>query len=519
MSTGVAEHSSQRGERFFHSVMWSWFGVAVSLFSGIYLSPYIVHKVGHVAAGVWALIFSVLDNVWMMDLGFRSATLKYTAHYRALNQPEKVNQTINTGLAFSCTGCFLAITATLLFARTITRFENIDPQYADVFTRLLIMVGLAWAVGSVFNLLSATLEGYQRFDLTNRIWIVSIAVRAFGSFAVLATGHGLMDMGKVVMGALALTYIMTFFAIRSVFPQFKISPRLVSYPMFRQMFSYGIHTFGAGFSIQTLTQAAPILIGHFMPSTAFVAYFTYPQRLFQYSADMVGRVGLVTGSHTAELAATENYQSIARMGIYINRYCFMLFTPLTLGVIVYGRQLFSVWIDPKFAAMCTPILPIMAIGVTLGCVAQFNSSSILFGLGKHHKFAYSLMVEAALCFAGLWWSIPRYGILGAAWVTSVLWIANRGIVLSWLLCRAIHFDFWKYLGGIYVSPLLAAIPALLIGPWVKRHWLPGHNLFQVIAGGALLALIYYATAYFLCLEPQHRSMPLNWAKARLKRFA
>jgi O-antigen/teichoic acid export membrane protein len=486
MSTVASEASNKRGERFFHSVMWSWLGVAISLFSGFFLSAFIVHKVGHEAAGVWALIFSVLDNILMMDLGFRSAVLKYTAHYRALGQPDKVNQTINTGLAFSGAGCCVAIVATLLFANAVTHFENIKPEFADVFTKLLIMVGMGSAMGSVFNLLSATLEGYQRFDLSSRIAIVSTSVRALGIAAVLATGHGLIDMGKVVLIALGLTYLLTFIAIRRVFPQFRISPSLVSYPMFRQMFSYGAHTFGAQLGLQALNQSAPILIGHFLNASAFVLYFTQPQRLLQYSVDLVSRVGYITSSHTAEFSAKEDYGAIARMGMYINRYCFMLFAPFALALMIYGPQLFRVWFDPKFSAMCAPLLPIMAISTTLAIAAQFNSSAILYGMG-------------------------------AAWVVSVLLVLNRGLVLSWLLCRAVHFSLWKYLTGIYVAPLIATVPTVLMALWIRAHWVPGNSLREVIVGGALIASIYYAVAYFICLETQHREMPIIWVKARLKR--
>jgi O-antigen/teichoic acid export membrane protein len=519
MSTAVAENSAERGERFFHSVMWSWFGVAVSIFSGIYLSAFIIHKVGHEAAGVWALIFTVVDNFWMMDLGFRSATLKYTAHYRALGEPGKVNEALNTGLAFSGSVFLLTITATLLFVRQVTHFENISPEYADVFSKLLMIVGLGWATGAVFNLFSALLEGYQRFDLSNRIWIVSIAVRATGIVAVLATGHGLIDMGKAVLVALAVTYTLTFIAVRRVFPELSLSPRHVTYAMFRQMLNYGVHTFGATVGLQTLNQSAPILIGHFMPSSAFVVYFTQPQRLLQYSVDMVARVGFITGSHTAELSAKEDYESIARMGVLINRYCLMLFMPMALALVIYGPQLFRVWIDPRFSEMCAPLLPIMAVGTTLAIAAQFNSSSILYGLGKHQGYAYSQMVEAAFCVGGLCWAIPRYGILGAAWVVSVLLLLNRGLVLSWLLCRAIHFSLWKYLTGIYAMPLLTAVPAVILTLWIQRNFLPGNNLREVIAGGASLAAIYYSIAYFICLEKPHRAMPVNWVKARLLRRA
>lgn len=519
MPVEAAEKSSSRGERFLHSVLWTWSGVAVSVFTGFFLARFIVHRVGHDAAGVWALIFSVLEGVWMMDLGFRAAVLKYTAHYRALSQPEKVNETINTGLAFSGFGCAVAITVALLFARSITRFENVSAEYAEVFTKLLIMVGIVWAFGALFNLLSATIEAYQRFDLTSRIWIVQLALRAFGIVAVLATGHGLLAMGEVALSSMAISYALTFLALRRVFPDFRISPRLVSYEMFRRMLGYGLHTFGATAGTQTLTQGAPILIGHFSPAPAFVAYFTYPQRLFLYSGDMVGRVGLISSSHTAELAARDDYSSIARMGIFINRYCFTLFAPFTIAVLIYGRQIFSLWIDPKFAAECAAVLPVMALGITLATVAQYNSSSILYGLGKHHGYAYSMMVEAVLFLAGLWWAIPRYGILGAAWVSSGLLVLNRGIVLSILICHALRYNFWRYFGGIYALPILASIPVLLVAAWIKSHWIPGASWLQLIEASAIIASTYFAIAYFLCLDPRHRSMPVNFVKARLRRAA
>jgi O-antigen/teichoic acid export membrane protein len=227
-------------------------------------------------------------------------------------------------------------------------------------------------------------------------------------------------------------------------------------------------------------------------------------------------VGFVSGSHAAELAAKKDYGAVARMGIYINRYCFMLFAPFAMALIVYGQELFRVWIKPEFALMSAPLLPIMAVGTTLGIAAQYNSSSILYGLGKHQGYAYSLMVEAAFCVAGIYWAVPHYGILGAAWVTSTLIFLNRGLVASWLLCRAIHYNALTYIRSIYLPPLLAAAPVLLMAFWVKRHWLPGNNWGQVIGGGSLLTLIFYTLSYFTCLKKEHRALPVNWLRARFK---
>ncbi len=515
MVSAPAGESSKRSERFFHSVLWSWFGVAVSLCAGILLAPYIIRKLGDEGYGVWAIIFAVAESFGMMDLGFRSATAKYTAHYRATGEMEKLNETLNTAVFFSSAILLLTGSATVLFAGYITRFEGISPQYAKTFTTLLIVVGLGWASGAVFNLFTACLEGFQRFDLSSRIWIVQIAIRSIGIAAVLATGHGLLWMGAVVMFALACTYIQTILAVRQVFPQLKFSRSYLSYAMFRQMFSYGIHTFGAGVAAQVLNQSAPVLIPHFLP-TAFVGYYVQPVRLLQYSVDMVCRVGFISGSHSAELAARKDYQGLARMGMYINRYCFMLFAPFSMALLVYGKELFRVWITPDFALHSAPLLPIVAVGTTVGIAAQYNSSSILYGLGKHQGYAYLLMTEAAFCLMGLYWVIPRYGIMGAAWVTSGLIALTRGLITSWLLCRAIRYDTLTYLRGIYVPPLLAAAPVLPMAFWVKWHWLPGNNWFQIIGGSALLTAVFYALAYFICLEKEHRALPVNWLRARLR---
>jgi O-antigen/teichoic acid export membrane protein len=515
MVSATAGESSKRSERFFHSVLWSWFGVAVSLFSGVLLSPYIIRTLGDEGNGVWVLIFAVADNFGMMDLGFRSATVKYTAHYRATGEMDKVNEILNTAVFFSSAVLLFTICATVLFAKYITRFEHISPRYANTFTTLLIVVGLGWASGAVFNLFTACLEGFQRFDLSSRIWIVQIAIRSIGIAVVLATGHGLLAMGAVVMIALACTYIQTVLAVRKVFPQLNFSRSYLSYGMFRQMFSYGIHTFGAGISTQVLNQSAPVLISHFLP-TAFVGYYSQPVRLLQYSVDMVGRVGFVSGSHAAELAAKKDYQGVASMGIYINRYCFVLFAPFAMALLVYGQELFRIWINPDFALLSAPLLPIVAVGTTIGIAAQFNSSSILYGLGKHQGYAYLLMVEAAFCLAGLSWVIPRYGIMGAAWVTSGLIALTRGLATSWLLCRAIRYDVLTYLRDIYVPPLIAVAPVLPMAFWVKQHWLPGRNLAQLAGGSGIIALVFYTLAYFTCLKKEHRALPMNWLRARFR---
>jgi O-antigen/teichoic acid export membrane protein len=183
---------------------------------------------------------------------------------------------------------------------------------------------------------------------------------------------------------------------------------------------------------------------------------------------------------------------------------------LALALSLYGTELLRVWINPEFALNSGPIIPAIAISTTLGIAAQFNSSSILFGLGKHRGYAYSLLIEAILSCAAIYVAVPRYGIAGAAWVTAAFLVLNRGLVTSWLFSRAVEQSFGAYLRGVYVRPTLAAIPAFLGAWWIKVHWLPGRNWIEVLGGMGLLAAIYYLVAFPVCVEKEHRSIPWRW---------
>jgi O-antigen/teichoic acid export membrane protein len=520
MATQAPQRPAKRGERFVKNVLWSWFGVFVSLSTGFVLTPYIIGKLGDEGYGVWALVFFFADYYWLLDLGMRSATLKYSAHYRATNEPDKINEIVNTGLTYASIVAVFTVSATWIFAPYASRFFRISPAYRDTFTLLIILIGMGWAIGGISSVFSACIEGFQRFDISSRVWMSTIALRSTGLAVVLAAGYGLTTMAMVTLASLSLGYFLYYLSVRRVFPALRFGLTWVKFGVLRQMLSYGIHTSVATVSNQLLNQGAPTLIGHLLP-TAFVGYFAQPVRLMQYSVDLVGRVGLVTGSNAAEMAAKGESHLVARMALYVNRYCFTLFAPFAIAFTLYGREFFRVWLpkNPAFAELSSPLVPVLAVGTTLGIAAQYNSSASLYGLGRHREYARSLLGEAILSVVAMYFVIPRYGIFGAAVVAATLMTLNRGLFLAWLLCRSVGFNLKTYLAGIYLPPIGAAIPTLLAGWWIKARWLPGGNWFEVLAGGALVAALFYGLAFFLCLEKDHRAIPLRWVQTRFRTSA
>jgi O-antigen/teichoic acid export membrane protein len=421
---------------------------------------------------------------------------------------------LNTGILFFSGVAVLLFFAALYLARHVDGLFKVSPGFRPAFAFLVVLTGASWAAGMVFNVFNACLEGFQHFDISSRIWISSTALRVAGTAVLLWIGCGLYALGILVVAAQVLGYALSYLAVRRVFPGRRLSFRMARYSTFKQMAHYGIHTMTGTVALQLLNQSAPLLIGHFL-NAAFVAFYNVPVRLLQYTGDAVDRVGLITSSNSAELAAYGDTDGISRLGVYVNRYCLTLFLPVAVFLLFYGRQVIEVWIrKPDFVAMSAPLLPALLLGTTFAIAAQVNSSSILYGLARHRGYAHGLLAEGIALAVSLYLVVPRFGILGAAWVISVLAVADRGLFTPWLLCRNLNFSFAAYMRSIYVRPMLTAVPVAALAFWLHRSVIPGDSLMQVLAAACAIAAPHFTLAYFTCLEPHHRRVLLRRCLSR-----
>jgi O-antigen/teichoic acid export membrane protein len=270
----------------------------------------------------------------------------------------------------------------------------------------------------------------------------------------------------------------------------------------RRAFRYGIHTFGAATSGRILEQGSPVIIGHFSPAT-FVGYFNFPVRLLAYLAEPLSRVGFAVQPRVTELITQNKGRAVAELGMFVNRYCFALFVPFGTFLPVYGGELLRVWMGPEFQNQSTALLVPMMVATGIAVAGQYSSTSILFGLARHQWYAYSQMMEAALLVALTIWVVPRYGILGAAWVSSALMLVFRGFFTPWLVCHYLDYPVMSYLRSIFLAPILTAIPVYFLLRGLKIY-LPGSNWPQLILAGVVASVAYLGAAYFTSLERNHR---------------
>src|SRR5438046_4221870 len=95
----------------------SWFALGTNVVVGFFLWPFILHRLGENAAGIWVLIFSITGYYGLFDLGIRSSLIRYISKAKAIGDLGYTNNLVNTSLfAYTCIGAAtLLVTVVLSF--------------------------------------------------------------------------------------------------------------------------------------------------------------------------------------------------------------------------------------------------------------------------------------------------------------------------------------------------------------------------------------------------------------------
>jgi O-antigen/teichoic acid export membrane protein len=501
---------------FFHNVLWSWAAVAATLIIGFILTPIIIRKLGAEGYGIWTTLYSLVSYYGLLDLGLRSAVVYFSGQYRAQGEPERINQVINTVGTYYSLSSLLIVISIYFAAGPIANSLDISAGHRPQVRLLLIITSMSWMVSQpVFN---ATLEGFQRFDLTSRIVIGTSLLRGVSSLVVLALGGGLVALSATYLAIQTIGGVASYLAVRHMFPQLALAARFVRVSMLKTMLRYSVHTVIAYLGLQTLQNAAVLIIGWRLSPT-LAGYYSLPLRLLQQSGEMIARVGSVSSSRAIELITHGKTSSVLRLAILSNRYCCALFAPVSVFLFIYGTELIQRWVGGLYVQNSAPLLPILAAGTLLGYAGQFNSSTLLFSLARHDTYARALLVEVALHLTALALLLPRYGLIGAACASAVPLILVRGIYIAWPLCRALDSNPVTYLASVFAAPLATAVPVAGVVYFIKTHGLPGANLPQLFAAAALCAILYFPIALFTSFDEEHRERVLNAARLLWRRLA
>jgi O-antigen/teichoic acid export membrane protein len=473
----------------------SWFALGVNILVGVFLSPFILHKLGDAAFGIWVLIFSLTGYYGIFDFGIRSSIIRYVSKYTATRDLEEVSGLLNTAMfTYACVGalCLLITAVGCIF---IDRVFNIPPAFHSTARWLLLIVGTSVALGFPFGVFGGILEGLQKFYVLNWTNIIfSSLLRAVLIVFYLHRGYGLLTVALITVGLpIAGSVVRAVVALRELPVEFSL--RYISRDSFRRMANYSAVTFMILISWRLRFKTDAVVIGTFLSSAA-ITYFYAGSRLVDYAGEVVSSLAQIFVPMSSQSDAAGDTERLRKIFIAGNRACAFVIFPITAMFIVLGKSMIEAWVGKKYVAQGYPVLLTLIIPYTLMLI-QGASSRILFGMSRHGKLAVVTMVEG-ISNLGLSILLVRpYGIIGDAFGTAIPMLGTYLLFLPYHLCTRLGIRVSTYVRHAYRLPLLISAPLVLVLLLMQRWFVPhGYKELAVhmLAGGtvygACLAWVY-----------------------------
>jgi O-antigen/teichoic acid export membrane protein len=473
----------------------SWFALGVNILVGIFLSPFILHRLGDAAFGIWVLIFSLTGYYGIFDLGIRSSIIRYVSKYTATKDLREVSGLINTALfTYTCVGA-LSFVITLVGCFYVDRIFHIAPGLQTAARWLLFVVGTSVALGFPLGLFGGVLEGLQKFYVNNWINVISQLLRAALIVFYLSRGYGLLTAALITVG---LPLLSSFFraavALRAMPVSF--SWKFVERQALRNMANYSGITFMIIVAAQLRFKTDAVVIGTFLSSAA-ITYFYAGSRLVDYAGEVVSSLSQVFVPMSSQSDAAGDMNRLRKIFIAGNRVCAFTILPMTAVFVILGKSIIEVWVGKKYVAQGYPVLLTLIIPYTL-MLMQSASSRILFGMSKHGKFAVIALIEGASNVILSIVLVRPFGILGDAWGTAIPLACTYVLFMPHHLCSRLSIRVSTYLRQAYLLPLLLSVPTvillLLMQKWFVPHSYRGLAVQLLAAGVVYAACVGWAYA-------------------------
>ena len=498
-------------KQFVFNVGMNWASMAVSMVVPFFLAPFVIRSLGTTAYGIWILATSTVSYLSILDLGLRSAIIRFVSKAVAQEKPEDARHAIAAALwvrILISTG--VAILSVILAAAFPHLFKiPPDLQRAAQITVLMCALGVAFSL--VSGVFGAVLAATHRFDILSSISATQTLARAGGVVLILSTGHGLISLAywEVTVGLLG--GLATFGMAWKTFPLCRIGIRRPEMPVLKRMWSYSLTTFIFIIAVQIVTNTDNLVVGALI-GVKMVAFYAIGGSLMDYSWRVVSAVSTTFTPMASNLEAkgkTAELQSFLLRGTQAT---LGLAMPISVALALRGKTFIGLWMGPQYSEIAGTVLQILMISQFFG-VANGTAGSIMMAIEKHKPVAKFAVIEAAfnLCLSLV--MAKTIGLYGVAWGTSIA-------------MASVHLYFWpKYVRKVLGVPIrtyvwdgwlkitACSLPYAALLAITDRYWHAG-NLISFFAQ-ILAVLPVFVICVAIVFRSEVRTLFSKWQASRL----
>jgi O-antigen/teichoic acid export membrane protein len=393
------------------------------LVMGIFLTPYIISRIGGERFAVWALVGVVTNYFGLLDFGVGSSFVRNISEFYTRKDYSSINKLVNTGFSFYILFALVILAITIFLLGPLMVLLKI-PAAVYLEARFVFLLGIAvFCVNNAMGPFIAIQMGLQRMDIANKIAIFVSLVSVAGTIFFLEKGYGLR--GLMVNNALAftLTSLIYIFCDYRILPQLKFRPFRWDKSMFKRIFSFGFKVQVSHISGTITNQTDKLLITYFL-SIGLVTYYQLGSSIILSAMALPALLVSALVPAFSEIAARGDRRKLIESYLRSTKYLTFFTAPLFVFVAALAGRIMFIWVGTGYE-QSVGIIQILAAAFLVNMFARVSAALCLAIEKPEHLMNASLiMIFANIILSVVF--IKLFGFPGVAWGTLVA--VNAGTV-------------------------------------------------------------------------------------------
>jgi O-antigen/teichoic acid export membrane protein len=472
------------------SVLSNWFATVAMLAVGFFLQPFIVHRLGNVAYGVWVLAISSINYLLMLDLGMASSVVRFISKGHATQNHQESSEALSAVLWVRLQISVLVLLLSGGLAAVFPHIFKVPPALAIDAREALLLIGVTTAISMSFGVFGSALSALNRYDIKSYVTLIQLSVRVIGVVAVLRSGHGIVAIACCEFVAAVVGNALLAYLARKIYPEMRIKLGKPTPEVLHKIWSYSLYAFLITVAIQLVYQSDNMVVGAFVSASA-VTFYNIGNTLCRYTQQVVSAMNATFTPAASAYEATGDMEGLRALYSNGTRATLAISLPIVLTLIIRGSTFIGVWMGPQYSRTSGIVLVILATAL-LFSLPNNTAGSIAFGVGKHKMTAWWAIGEG---IANLTLSIilaRRFGLYGVAIGTLVPSLVIQLIMWPIYVSRLVDVSFVQVFRNVWGPVFLCAVP-FAAASYAVDVLMPVHHLITFALQTLALLPIFIVT--------------------------
>lgn len=340
---------------------------------------------------------------------------------------------------------------------------------ADVVARAFAVMGAVTALSFIESIYISSVVGLQQQVLQNVVSSVMATVRGLGAVSVLVWVSPTIEAFFLWQGVVSLITVAAYASV-----VYRSLPRSSRPGRFSGLALVGIWRFAAGMMAITLlslllTQIDKILLSRLLTLEAF-GYYALAGVVAGAVSMLVGPIASAFYPRFTELVTRGDELALRTAYHQGAQLVSVLAGAATVVLMMFGDRVLLLWMsDPVLAHQVAPLMAVLALGTMLNGL-MWMPYQMQLAHGWTGLVIKTNIVAVCILVPAIFWAVPRYGAIGAAWAWVALNASYVLISIHFMHRRILPTEKWRWYGEDIALPLAVAAAT----GWLCRWVLPEH---------------------------------------------